>query len=117
MAVVVDQAQAATEAAMSPDEARLYQVHRRGGRKFRLEGTAAGNSRFVCRETALRLQAKYGGRIVNYRPGRDRSRSVYEAAAAELGPCPRCEAPARAACMTVLGRPRHPHRARVTADD
>lgn len=69
MARVQGHAAAAMEASMSAAEARA-RAKELGRRKYRLEGTPAGNSRFVYRETALRLQLRYGGKVVNYRPGK-----------------------------------------------
>lgn len=67
--------QASLEAAMSQAEARAYATAQRvGARKFRVEGSRAGNSRFVYKPTAERLQVKYGGQVVNYRPRQRRLR-------------------------------------------
>lgn len=104
-----DYSAAAQEAVMEAEEVRRYASSGRvGARKYRLEGSVAGNSKLVYKRTAEKLRAMYGGTIVNMRP---RQPSKYIEAARELGPCPRCKMPAGVACRAGSGR-RAPHAGR-----
>ena len=102
----------AQEAALQVDEAREHARSIGRWRRWRLEGTAAGNSRFVGRATAERLQRRYGGKVVHYQPPRREPK--VEAAARELGECPRCKASPGQPCRSFSGR-RMPHAGRPRA--
>lgn len=111
----------AIEASATPDECREMAKETKS-RKYRLEGSAGGNSRLVGKTTALRLRMKYGGEIVNYRPAPLAPPLELDAAARELPPCPVCGVGEKMACRE--GRPlegwpkdprqrRRPHAARL----
>lgn len=87
----------AIEASATPDECREMAKTTKG-RKYRLEGSAGGNSRLVGYETAIRLRQIYGGEIVNYRPAPLAPPLELDAAARELPPCPVCGVGERMAC-------------------
>lgn len=83
-------------------------------RRFRVEGSRAGNSRLVGEETAKVIRSKHGGQVVELIPPAKSivRKSVYEVAAEDLGDCPRCKASADAPCVWPDGSRRYPHKKR-----
>lgn len=74
-------------------------------RRWRLEGTLAGNSRLVTRALAERLRSRYGGGIVQV----FELRPLCERQALALPECPVCTVAAGEPCISKLGNPRRPH--------
>jgi hypothetical protein len=126
---VIDHGTASREAIAAPDVCRDL-ARETGARKFRLEGTPGGNSRLLFLSTAQRLQAKFGGRIVNYRPRAELSPLEQAARDADLPACPYCGVRTGAACRRVtawwpgplgdpvpyaVGRRCRPHAVRLTS--
>jgi hypothetical protein len=113
---VIDHSTATREVAAAPDQCRDV-ARETGARKFRLEGTPAGNSRLLYLATAQRLQVRFGGRIVNYRPRPELAPLEEAAKDAGLPSCPLCGAAPAAACRQVgpriRRRRRRPHAARL----
>lgn len=91
--------------------------------RFRVEGTAVGNShsRFLTRARAESTRAKYGGEIVELvtaRPRAEIRESEIREAAKEAPACATCKVPAGEPCLRVLGstkRLREMHVGRVRA--
>lgn len=108
---LVNHTRSTEESLMSPEEAREHLRKDRSRRKFRVEGTRAGNSRFVTLKTAERIRDRLGGAIVNYRPFQP---SKHRAAARMLGHCPVCRVRAGSPCRVGLSSIiRKPHAKRV----
>ena len=81
-------------------------------RRFRVEGSRAGNSKLVCERDAIGMRIQYGGEVVELVPSARAlaRKSVYEVAAEDLGECPRCKAPDGKPCTWPTGgAPRYPH--------
>ncbi len=112
---MIDHNAATREATAAAEECHEL-ARETGGRKFRLEGTPAGNSRLLYLATTFSLRARFGGRVVNYRPRPELPPLEQAAKDGELPPCPLCGAPAGWACRPRawrLGRRRRrPHAVR-----
>jgi hypothetical protein len=80
-------------------------------RRFRVEGSSAGNSRMLRETAAWNMQQLYGGKVVELIPPSSsvERKTVYEVAAMNLGECSWCKAAAGAPCVFPDGSPRHPH--------
>lgn len=107
--------QAVIESQMSKPEAEAYATRHRKSfgrfrRRWRVEGTPAGNSRLVTLEVAWKLQARTGGEVVEVvMAGKGGRRSRWLA----LAGCPVCYANGGNPCVTRDRRTaRRPHRAR-----
>lgn len=122
---------------MSKEERRIYEMtvlpaeaiaeavqkFRKSGawprKRFRVEGSAAGNSMLLSKIEARRTQSRYGGEIVELLPEMPSLDRLHQDAAAGLPPCPKCHAAADHPCVKAGGRrstyqkPTLPHRARV----
>ncbi len=96
---------ATEESLMTAEQAREYALGL-GQRKFRVEGTLAGNSRFLYKPTAERIQRRVGGTIVDYRPAPPRKRLP------AIGICAKCNAQDGQPCKTTFGKKRKPHKGR-----
>lgn len=112
------------ESALSPEEAvgyaeSYYENHQRWPwRRYRVEGTAAGNSKLLIDMAAENACRKYGGTIVELIPTRARyladrgltgRYSRADAMAEDLPACPKCQAAAGHACTLPTGQKRVPH--------
>lgn len=115
---------------MSPEEivgyAQKWCGERRGrrfSRRWRLEGSRAGNSGLVGWRRATKLLGLYGGRIAERVPLPPPSPTHGDRARADdLPPCPRCLAEQRQPCRSrylhedgtmVNGPERKPHKVRL----
>ena len=81
--------------------------------RWRLEGSAAGNSKLVTLAAARKLQDRYGGTIVEMLPPGWIKTRVDVQRAAGLPYCPMCRVDPDAACRDRLGNLRPPHDARI----
>lgn len=83
-------------------------------RRWRVEGSRAGNSRLLHKKTADHTRLKYGGSVVELIPAPPppnyADSDLYPAV--HKGACPRCKAPIGAPCFTDKKKPRRPHSAR-----
>ena len=77
-------------------------------RRFRVEGSRAGNSRLVTQTTAKRYKGEYGGKIVEVVP----LVSLAERQAKDLPGCEFCKAAAGEPCKSKTGKLRVPHAGR-----
>ena len=80
-------------------------------RRFRVEDTPAGNS-LLTKQRAQDTRARFGGKVVEVIP----FVSLPERQAANLGKCPRCEAPGGKPCKSSAGHAVVPHMARWELD-
>jgi len=116
---VIDHRAASREAMASPEVCRDL-ARETGARKFRLEGTPVGNSRLLYLATAFRLQAKYGGEVVNYRRRAELPPLEQAARDADLPLCSLCGAERGWACRPRSWRSnrprRRPHAVRLAAE-
>jgi hypothetical protein len=69
------------------------------GRRFRVEGTGAGNSFLMGKKRAEATQRKYGGRVVDAIGIKPKGTSKREEQAAALPACPTCGAAAGLPCV------------------
>ena len=102
---------ATLEASMGTAEAKKYaSTTNVGRRKYRLEGSRAGNSRFLYLPTAERMKRAYGGTIVDHRPAKP---PAYLVESTKLPDCPSCGAHKGRPCKFVgSGKSRRPHASR-----
>lgn len=84
-------------------------------RRYRVEGSRAGNSRLVTFGTAVNLQKAYGGEIVELieKRGTKEDTKRCDSRHLELGDCPVCFRPAGQPCERPSGERRAPHTARL----
>lgn len=81
-------------------------------RRYRLEGSRAGNSRLVSLKSAEKLKAEFGGEVVELIPPRSTRPRIkrLDWAATGFDWCPVCGAAENTACVTTeKGRRRKPH--------
>lgn len=83
-------------------------------RRFRLEGSLAGNSRLVKWNLATEMQRSYGGTVVELIPEKpERTKTRYESASTGMSKCPKCKETKGKACRTPHGGQRMPHDSRL----
>jgi hypothetical protein len=74
-------------------------------KRWRVEGSRAGNSRLLMNHTAVATCARYGGKVVEVIP----MIPLAERQAAKMPTCPRCEAPAGKPCKSRNAKVVKPH--------
>lgn len=105
---MTDRERSIWESTASRSEIAAHYANSNTPRRYRLEGTAAGNSRMVTKALAERLRIRYGGGIVQI----FEMRPLVERQALGLIVCPVCEATAGEPCVSKLGNLRKPHAVR-----
>lgn len=95
----------ATHNELAARHANAYPITRR---RWRVEGTRAGNSRLLTHTSAINCCVAYGGKVVNVIP----FTPLAERQAAKLPDCPRCHAANGKPCKSSLGRVVTPHQVR-----
>ena len=80
-------------------------------KRWRVEGSAGGNSRMLMKHTANRAANRYGGRVVEVIP----FTPIQERQAANMPACPRCKAKAGKPCKTAKKTIAKPHLVRWEA--
>ena len=81
-------------------------------RRFRVEGTRAGNSYLLTKTSAIETRARHGGKIAEVIP----FTSLPERQAATLPACPRCKVEKGKPCVSSSKKVRAPHQARWELD-
>jgi hypothetical protein len=94
-------------------------------RRFRVEGSYAGNSRLLPKKLAERTREKYGGKLVEVIPlptiSGEPKKTLNQSRVADMPACPKCGAGVGWACKAKLRhngaplKPCPPHKARVKA--
>lgn len=83
-------------------------------RRFRVEGSRAGNSRLLRRDGAEEARRRYGGTIVEVYPRQTREEKA-ASVARDMPACPRCKVPSGEPCIAASGNIREPHARRWDA--
>jgi hypothetical protein len=79
-------------------------------RRWRLEGSRAGNSRLLRETQAINMKSLYGGTIVELIPaGKGGRKTRFEVAAEDMPRCPYCKQRKNRPCKASDGSPRMPH--------
>jgi len=89
------------ESQWTEEEAQAWasSLKRATSRRFRLEGSLAGNSRLVSETQVHQLKTRFGGEIVELILRREPRLSKRRQAAIGLGVCPHCHALSDAPCL------------------